>query len=94
MSPLELKPPWCLPIILRIDVGLYDSTASNKKLQLRVDPDIFTTKDVPMHVDGDGFVVDLPEQHERNPIRRFILYEPVTTSNCRVEVHDKRIRKC
>ncbi|KAH3800055.1 hypothetical protein DPMN_153680 [Dreissena polymorpha] len=32
---------------------------------LRVDPGIFTTKSVPMHVDGDGFVFDLPEQEER-----------------------------
>ncbi|KAH3713671.1 hypothetical protein DPMN_073468 [Dreissena polymorpha] len=57
----------------RIDVGLYDSSASNKMFPLRIDPGIFITK----YVDDDGFVFDLPEQQEINPIVRFNVYDPV-----------------
>ncbi|KAH3700504.1 uncharacterized protein LOC127859566 [Dreissena polymorpha] len=51
----------------RVDVGLYDSTASNKTLQLREDHDLFTNTVEPMHIDGDGFQLELPEEQGRSP---------------------------
>ncbi|KAH3845338.1 hypothetical protein DPMN_087617 [Dreissena polymorpha] len=51
----------------RVDVGLYDSTASNKTLQLREDHDLFKNTVEPMHIDGDGFQLELPEEQGRSP---------------------------
>ncbi|KAH3713665.1 uncharacterized protein LOC127857173 [Dreissena polymorpha] len=45
----------------RIDAGLYESTPA----KLRLDPGKFSSKVAPMHVEGDGFVSELPESSER-----------------------------